>query len=377
MARDQQQQERRPAVIQPQANKEPSALQQAGAQLQQQLESQLVSMGNIGAQVGISPERVREVVLMQFSRRPELWGCKTHTIIRAVKEAISYGLEPSGAWGAHLVPYGDEAQLVLDYRGLLQLVRRSGELRKVEARVVRQRDQFAYQLGLHPMLEHVPYQPPLGATGAELDPGPMVYTYAVAWLKGDPEPQFDVMSAAEVDAIRARSRAGRNGPWVSDYFEMAKKTVLRRLCKLLPINPAAQQALAREDEVDGTAVDVSPRAVAQGPSRGLLAARSAVHAALHLDGQQQAAHEPQGEQQAAQAARPVAQAEQEPPPPPEPPQPAQAARPVQEQGQPAPATAWSGVPGSEGDPALAAGAALASSDDELRRRSQEQLRRGR
>lgn len=194
---------------------------------------------------GIDPERFKSVALSQFSRRPELWSCDPLSVYRAMKEAADYGLEPTGAiGGAHLVPYGQQAQLLIDYRGLVRMIRRSGEVVRVEARVVRQQDHFVYRYGLEPTLEHVPALVP--------DPGDLAYVYAVLIFR-DGDRQFDVMSKAEVEAIRGRSRAGRSGPWVTDYFEMAKKTVLRRLCKLAPLDDLTRTALAREDEREGSA----------------------------------------------------------------------------------------------------------------------------
>jgi recombination protein RecT len=58
------------------------------------------------------------------------------------------------------------------------------------------------------------------------------------------------MTRAEVDAIRARSRSRDDGPWVTDYAEMAKKTVLRRTLKLCPKSTEMKQALALENAVD-------------------------------------------------------------------------------------------------------------------------------
>jgi recombination protein RecT len=194
---------------------------------------------------GIERERFISVALSQFSRRPELWNCEPLSVYRAMKEAADYGLEPTGSiGGAHLVPYGTQCTLLIDYRGLVRMVRRSGEVARVEARVVLEHDAFRFAYGLEPYLEHVP--------SLELDPGSLVRVYAVAIFR-DGERQFDVMSAAEVDAIRQRSRAGRAGPWVTDYFEMAKKTVLRRLCKLLPLDDVTRTALAAEDEREGEA----------------------------------------------------------------------------------------------------------------------------
>ncbi len=59
------------------------------------------------------------------------------------------------------------------------------------------------------------------------------------------------MSIHEVEAIRKRASKGkRSSPWDTDFAEMAKKTVLRRLCKVLALSPQTQRAVALDDLAD-------------------------------------------------------------------------------------------------------------------------------
>lgn len=204
----------------------------------------------------IDPVKMKGVVLSTFTRTPSLWECDPVSIARAVVEAAQAGLEPTGSLGgAYLVPFYNsktgrkEAQLIIGYTGLVKLARRSGEVTKVEARVVRQADEFAFGYGLRPYLDHVP------ALGLPEDAAnPMTHAYAVAHFRSG-ETQFDVMSAAEVLAIKARSKSkdrdgNPTGPWVTDEAEMWKKTALRRLSKLLPLTIEAQRILDAEEETD-------------------------------------------------------------------------------------------------------------------------------
>lgn len=200
----------------------------------------------------IDPDRMRGVVLSAFTRNPELWECDPITVVRAVVEAAQVGLEPTGAiGGAHLVPRWNskrrvkEAQLTIDYRGLATLARRSGEIARITARAVREQDAFEYQQGTDEWIRHTP--------ALVADPGPWVYFYAIAHFRAGGVPQFVVMSAAQIETHKQRfaprNRAGDIvGPWMSDFEEMAKKTVLRNLAKLLPLTVEARTALAFEDE---------------------------------------------------------------------------------------------------------------------------------
>lgn len=204
----------------------------------QEIDNRLAIIGTSSA-AGIRPERLKLVALTAFTRTPALWTCEPVSVARAIVEAGQLGLEPTGLLGgAYLVPRGNQATLLVGYRGLVMLAKRSGEVQRVEARVVRAKDAFEYAYGIDQRLEHVPSR--------ELDPGALTDAYALLVYR-DGERQFDVMSAAEIEAIRKRSSTPGAGPWVTDYFEMAKKTVLRRLMKLAPLTV---EVAAQLDEID-------------------------------------------------------------------------------------------------------------------------------
>ncbi|MGN1209108.1 MAG: recombinase RecT [Duodenibacillus sp.] len=81
------------------------------------------------------------------------------------------------------------------------------------------------------------------------DRGPMTHVYAVAQLQGGGV-QFEVMSRAEIEGIRAQSKAGTRGPWVTHFEEMAKKSVIRRLFKMLPVSIEAARAVEIDEKTD-------------------------------------------------------------------------------------------------------------------------------
>jgi recombination protein RecT len=195
----------------------------------------------------LSAERILKVALVAASRNPLLLECDAMSILRSVMSSSQLGLEPDGPLGsAYLVPFKNkngrmEAQLIVGYRGLIDLARRSGQIVSIEAHVVREKDKFECSFGLEPVLKHVP--------DWSDDPGKQIAVYAVAKLK-DGGVQAEVMTKHEVDAIRKRSRAGNFGPWVTDYEEMSRKTVVKRLAKYLPISVELSQALEVDNATD-------------------------------------------------------------------------------------------------------------------------------
>ena len=202
---------------------------------------------------GMSVERFLKVTWLAIAKNPDLMKCTPQSILASVIEAAEIGLEPTGSLSrAWLIPYDvnvapkgapkkyeKQAQLQIGYQGLADLARNSGNISKVESRVVYAEDRFEVVYGTTPRIVHEP------AFGDEMAVDHITFVYAVAFFK-DGSVQFDVMTRAQVDAIRARSRSGNFGPWVSDWPEMARKTVVRRLMKSLPLSPETQQAVERD-----------------------------------------------------------------------------------------------------------------------------------
>lgn len=187
----------------------------------------------------LTPERVCRVALTAYTKTPGLAGCDMASVFQAVQQAAELGLEPGGALNhCYLIPYGNQCQFIVSYRGLIELAMRSGEIESIEANCVFEGDEFDECYGMKRNLFHRPNR-----TGER---GEFLLVYAVANYKNG-SAKFVVMDKAEIEAIRGRSRAGRSGPWVTDYFEMAKKTAIRRLCKSLPM---ASEKLAQAIEAD-------------------------------------------------------------------------------------------------------------------------------
>jgi recombination protein RecT len=192
----------------------------------------------------LTPERLIRVVLTVLQTTPALLECDRGSLYRAVMTCAQLGLEPDGVLDqAYLVPSRGKVQLVPGYRGFIALARNSGEVTSINAQAVHRNDRFEFAYGLAERLEHVP---------AEGDRGEITHFYAYAKFK-DGGHLFDVLSRAEVDAVRDRSesyqayRAGKveDTAWVTAYVEMGKKTAIRRIARFLPL--AVQKAAAIAD----------------------------------------------------------------------------------------------------------------------------------
>lgn len=195
----------------------------------------------------ISPDRFIRVALTSAKKNPVLLECEGKSVIAAIIEAAQLGLELDGALGhAYLVPYRDKkgsyvAQLQIGYKGFIDLARRSGRISSICARVVYDGDRYEVEFGLNEKLTHVPARPE--------DRGDPVAVYAVARFH-DGGYQFEWMWVEEIERIRKMSKASDSGPWITHWEEMAKKTVIRRLIKYLPLSPDISRAVTLDEYAD-------------------------------------------------------------------------------------------------------------------------------
>jgi len=181
------------------------------------------------------------VALTTLRENKKLLACSRPSLLGSMMHAAQLGLDVGGALGlAYLIPYGREAKLVIGYKGLVELAYRSGRVENIEARVVNSKDDFALALGTSPSITHIPNLK---------QKGELVGVYAVAHMKGGGL-HFEHMTKQQIDAIRNRSKAKSDGPWVTDYEEMAKKTVVRRLVKLLPLSVEVSKAVALDEAAE-------------------------------------------------------------------------------------------------------------------------------
>lgn len=189
----------------------------------------------------MSADRIARIAMTLVRQTPALAKCTPESFLGALLTASQLGLEPGPLGEAYLVPYGNVVTFIPGYRGLIKLAWNSGQLKNIDAHVVHDGDEFDYEYGLEPYLRHKPTR---GVAGKATD----VYA-AASFLNGGSA--FVVMSIADVENIRKRSRASKNGPWVTDWDAMAKKTAIKQLIRFLPLSTELR-TLATAAHLDGT-----------------------------------------------------------------------------------------------------------------------------
>jgi recombination protein RecT len=212
-------------------------------------------------------DRMLKLALGALRTTPKLAGASLSSLLGSVVTCAQLGLEPNTPLGhAYLLPFekrekrGEQwvtvetqVTVIIGYKGMLDLARRSGQIVSIAAHEVCENDEFRFAYGLDEELVHRP---------SLTDRGSVIGFYAVAKLMGGGY-SFEFMSTDEVNHIRDKAaeknrakkdKNGRpviSGPWADNYVEMGRKTALRRLFKYLPISI---ESLAFATAIDGNAV---------------------------------------------------------------------------------------------------------------------------
>lgn len=201
----------------------------------------------------INPDRMARIALTAFRMTPKLAECDPRSVFAAVIQSSQLGLEIGLMGEAHLVPFGNQCQLIPGYTGLMKLARNSGLVVDIYAEAVRVNDKFALKLGMERSLEHEPLTAQGGFPASDEERGEVVGFYAVGVLK-DGSRTFVAMSRAEVVKVRdgskgyqAAKKYKKESPWDTDFSAMGLKTAIRRLCKWLPKSPELATALSLDD----------------------------------------------------------------------------------------------------------------------------------
>lgn len=195
----------------------------------------------------ISVDRMLTIAQTAATSMPQLLDCYTPSLFGALIKSTQLGLEPNNALGqSYLVPFKNrkqnrtDCQLIIGYRGMIDLARRSGHIKSIQAQAVREGDVFEFEWGTEEKLRHVP-----GSNRGEI-----THFYAYAQLT-DGGVQFDVLTKSDVDSImRSTQSRGEYGPWKDHYEQMGRKTLIRRLFSYLPCTIEMAQAQVIDSKSD-------------------------------------------------------------------------------------------------------------------------------
>lgn len=194
----------------------------------------------------VSEEKFRRVAMTAIQNAPDLVEADRRSLFGAIVRLAQDGLLPDGREAALVIfntkqgnGWVKKVQAMPMIAGVLKKVRQSGEVAKVSAQVVYEHDHFVVKYGFDEDVEHVP--PPL-----DKPRGKPIGAYATAVLK-DGSHLLEVMTLDDIEKVRGVSKSKERGPWVDWWTEMARKTVMRRLAKRLPMSTDLEEGIFQRD----------------------------------------------------------------------------------------------------------------------------------
>lgn len=216
----------------------------------------------------IDPERLLRIVLTTVRKTPALLTCSRESVLAAIMQAAQLGLEPDGNLGlAYLLPYGNQCQLIVGWKGLIELARRSGLVTNITAHCVHYGDFFEYELGLDTKLRHIPsdvLDMPQYARERTIAndmrreqvvealagnrKSDLVAAYAVVTMK-DGTRNFRVVTRKFVERIRglSQSRNHQSSPWNQWEEQMWEKTAVKQVLRFVPLSPEDKTIIEHAD----------------------------------------------------------------------------------------------------------------------------------
>jgi recombination protein RecT len=204
----------------------------------------------------MTPERFMRVTLNSLRTTPKLMECTLESLFGATVFCAQIGLEPNTPMGhIYLIPFKNnrknrtEVQVIIGYKGYIELARRSGQIVSISAQPVYEKDAFDFDYLRMGDLSHKPF---MGG-----DRGKIIGAWAHAELAGGGS-AFDFMPLADIERIRDGSQGYRtakrfnssDSPWIAHFDQMARKTAVRRLAKMLPMSVEMAAATALDERDD-------------------------------------------------------------------------------------------------------------------------------
>jgi recombination protein RecT len=177
----------------------------------------------------MNPDRMARLALTAFSTTPALQECTSQSIAASIMTAAQLGLEPGINGQGYLIPYKKTCTFVPGWKGLVDLVARSGRA-TVWTGAVYPGDKFEYQLGDAPFCRHIP--------GDDGDEQPFTHVYAIGRVRDAAMPVIEVWTRAKVQKHLKRYNKVGDRHYAKDgenNFEMyARKVALLQVLKYMP-----------------------------------------------------------------------------------------------------------------------------------------------
>lgn len=199
---------------------------------------------------GYTATSFMQIAINQIHKTPKLLECNQISLLMSMIEIAQLGLSVDSNLGeCYLIPYKDKCSVIIGYKGLLKLAYRSGRVKTVQSHVVYSFDKFDLELGLTKKIKHIP----MFTSPRTIDK--IIGFYSIVELTNGGV-LWEFMFIDEVLKIRDESnnyKYARNKEetiWTKHFVEQGKKTALRKVLKITPLETDIDRAVTFDMQQD-------------------------------------------------------------------------------------------------------------------------------
>jgi len=192
----------------------------------------------------LTADRMARLAVTAFSTSPKLQECDPMSIAASIMTAGQLGLEPGVNGAGYLIPYGRTCTFVPGWKGLVDLVSRSGR-GTVFTGVIFKDQQYTFTDGARrDLIIH---------NETDLDaPEDVTHAYAIGWVRDSSMPVIELWTVGKIKKHRDKyNKVGKAHYSFRDWEMYCRKVPLLQVLKYMPCSVEMANAIEISNASEG------------------------------------------------------------------------------------------------------------------------------
>ena len=191
----------------------------------------------------LTADRMTRLALTAFSTSEALQRCTTKSIAASIMTAGQLGLEPGVNGAGFLVPYGTTCTFIPGWKGLVDLVSRSGRGTVFTGVIFKDQEYTFIDGAKRDLIIH-------NETDLD-DPEDITHAYAIGWVKDATMPIIELWRVSKIKKHRDKyNKQGQKHYSFRDWEMYARKVPLLQVIKYMPCSIEVANAVALSEAAD-------------------------------------------------------------------------------------------------------------------------------
>lgn len=191
----------------------------------------------------LTADRMARLTLTAFSTNEQLRNCEPKSIIASLMTAGQLGLEPGVNGAGYLIPYGRTCTFVPGWKGLVDLVARSGRGTVYTGVIFRDQEYTFVDGARRDLIIH-------NETDLD-DPEDITHAFAIGWVKDASMPIIELWRVEKIRKHRDKyNKVGKRHYSYRDWEMYARKIPLLQVLKYMPCSVEVANAIEISNAID-------------------------------------------------------------------------------------------------------------------------------